>query len=79
MDSYDELRSEFFSNGGHFPDDIVVFEAHNLGLRVELIFVTGDETMYNAVCRTGVFSFTDCILCKVNQHTFFFTFFLTFL
>ncbi|AWX33302.1 hypothetical protein AW729_09455 [Methanosphaera sp. BMS] len=66
MDLYDELRSEFFSNGGHFPDDIVVLEAHNRGLRVELIFVIGDEAMYNAVCRTGVFSFTDCILCKVN-------------
>ena len=66
LNKYSNLKRNYLNNGGHSPDHIVVLEAHDLGLMIELTLVTGDKGMYQAVNDTTGFSFKDCILCKTT-------------
>ena len=59
LNKYNNLKKEYLQHGGHSADHIVVLEAHDLGLNIDLILVAGDKGMYQAVNKTTGFSFKD--------------------
>ena len=60
---YGHIGQKFMGNGGHPNDDIVVVEAHHLGLTENLNLITFDEDMYEACSKINELS-VKCILCQ---------------
>lgn len=60
---YWHIGQKFIGNGGHPNDDIVVVEAHHLGLTENLNLITFDEDMYEACSKINELS-VKCILCQ---------------
>ena len=60
---YQYTGQKFIKNGDHPHDDIVVVEAHHLGLIENLNLITFDEDMYESCSKIEELSIK-CILCQ---------------
>ncbi len=62
-EKYDSLSQIFLKNGGHQPDNIIIIETHDLGLKHDLSLITFDKGMCKACNETKELSI-ECILCE---------------